>query len=235
MSLTLLRLEAKKHATKKRAEANAWYFKTGKGEYGEGDKFLGLTMPAQRKIAKQFCALPYTDIKKLLDDSYHELRMIGLLILVYKFEKTSEKGQKKIFNFYLRNRKAVNKWDLVDVSTPKIVGKYLLERPVAERKFLYTYAKSKNLWVRRIAILATFPFIDANKFNDTLKISKMLLDDKEDLIHKAVGWALREVGKKDEKVLKNFLDTHIRKLPRTTLRYSIERFPEKERKMYLKM
>ena len=200
MNLNALRKEVRKHAKKERAEASQWFFKTGKGQYGEGDKFLGLTMGEQRTIAKQFCALSYIDIKKLLHDPYHEYRMIGLLILVYRFEKADGKEKKKIYNFYLRNRKGINNWDLVDVTTPKVVGKYLLEQPASERKFLYAYATSKSLWERRIAVLATFPFIDRGKFDDTLKISKILLGDAEDLIHKAVGWALREIGKKNKKL-----------------------------------
>ncbi len=234
MSLTKLKKEAVELAKIERAKNNEWFFKTGKGEYGEGDKFLGLTMPEQRKIAKQFSDIPYSDIEVLLKNKYHEYRMIGLLILVYKFEKADEKEREKIFKFYIKNRKAVNNWDLVDVTTPHIIGRHLLTLPNNERRFLYTYAKSKSLWERRIAILATAPFISAGKFSDTLKISEQLLSDEEDLIHKAVGWMLREVGKKDVAVLKKFLDKNIRSLPRTTLRYAIERFPETERKMYLK-
>lgn len=236
MSLTQLRKEIKQHAKQERAETNAWFFKTGKGQYGEGDKFLGLTMPEQRKIAKQFSVtLPEPDITKLLASPWHEERMIGLLILVYRFEKASETEQKDIFDFYLTHRKAINNWDLVDVTTPNIVGVYLLDKPKKEREFLYSYAVSPDLWERRIAILATFPFIKAGRFDDTLKISKLLLGDQEDLIHKAVGWMLREVGKQDEAVLKKFLKTNIRQLPRTTLRYAIERFPETERKAFLKL
>jgi len=233
MTLSELKKEVRVHSGKERAKTNEWFFKTGKGQYGEGDKFLGLTMPEQRKIAKQFCVLSYKDVKTLLDDKYHEHRMIGLLILVYKYETADEKEKTKIFKFYIKNRKAVNNWDLVDVTTPNIVGMYLLDRPKKDREFLYTYAKSKNLWERRISILATFPSIKSEKFIDTFKISELLLNDEEDLIHKAVGWMLREVGKRDKKQLKKFLDKHIRSLPRTTLRYSIERFPEKERKGYL--
>lgn len=231
-----LREEIKKHATPERATNNEWFFKTGPGEYGEGDKFLGLRMPAQRKIAKQFSAhLTRPELTELLESPWHEERMIGLLVLVYQFEKAETGEQQKIFDFYLKNRKAVNNWDLVDVTTPQVVGMYLLEQPKKERQFLYSYAKSNDLWERRIAILATFPFIKAGKFDDTLAIAKLLLGDHEDLIHKAVGWMLREVGKQDDVVLKNFLTKHIRALPRTSLRYAIERFPEPERKHFLKL
>jgi 3-methyladenine DNA glycosylase AlkD len=229
----------RKYSNPKRAKINQKFFKTGKGQYGEGDVFLGLTMSEQRKIASTNTELPYTEIKKLLDSKYHEERMIGLLVLVYKFEKKNKDpkqndlNQKKIFDFYLKNRKAINNWDLVDVTTPNIVGEYSLNKPKKDRSFLYKYAKSKNMWERRIAILATWRFIKHGQIADTLNISKILLSDKEDLIHKATGWMLREVGKVDEKALRKFLDANIEKMPRTALRYAIEKFPEKERKKYL--
>lgn len=225
--------EIQKNANKERAASSEWFFKTEKGQYGAGDRFLGLTMPIQRQIAKQCLALSYSDVKKLLESKYHEHRMIGLLILVYRFERGDEAQRKQVFDFYIKNHRAVNNWDLVDCTTPNIVGRYLLTRPKRERAFLYTYARSENLWERRIAVLATYSFIREGSFEDILKISEILLRDKEDLIHKAVGWMLREVGKKDGKVLRAFLDKHIRELPRTTLRYAIEKFPEKERKVYL--
>ena len=226
--------EASVYACTKQAKTNAWFFKTEKGQYGEGDKFLGLRMPEQRKIAKQFSAASFPTITKLLKSKWHEERMIGLLILLYQFEKADNATKKKIFDFYIKNRAAVNNWDLVDATTPHIIGRYLVDKPRAERQFLYDYAQSGNLWERRIAILATFPFIKIEKFTDTLAIAEILLNDNEDLIHKAVGWMLREVGKKDEQVLCAFLDKNIRKLPRTSLRYAIERFPEPKRKAYLK-
>lgn len=233
IAATTVKKEIRKKAQPERAKSNAWFFKTGKGEYGEGDRFLGLPMPEQRKIAKQFSAAPFTTIEKLLASKYHEERMVGLLILINQFEKADQEVQKEIFNFYLEHRQAINNWDLVDVTTPNIVGQYLLSQPASARKFLYQYAKSQNLWERRIAMLATFPFIKAGVYSDSLKISKLLLNDTEDLIHKAVGWMLREVGKGDKQTLTTFLDAHIRQLPRTTLRYAIERFPEAERKAYL--
>ena len=218
-----------------RAQNCARFFKTGPGQYGEGDCFLGLSMPELRKVAKKFQELVFSDIETLLESRWHEERMAGLLILVLQYQKTNDVQRKQeIFDFYLNHRAAINNWDLVDVTTPHIVGTHLLSRPKAERAFLYDFARSGNMWERRIAILATFPFIRAGKHADTLDIAEILLDDTEDLIHKAIGWMLREVGKQDEKKLKKFLEKHIRRMPRTTLRYAIEKFSEKERKAWLK-
>jgi len=207
------------------------FFKTGPGEYGEGDFFLGITVPEQRKIAKKYAGLKLEEVGKLLHSKIHEYRLTALIILTLQYPRVDEKGKKEIFDFYLRNTKWINNWDLVDVTTPRIVGEYLLDN---DRTVLYTLAKSTDLWERRIAILATYTFIQQNDFQDTLKISKLLLKDKQDLIHKAVGWMLREVGKKDLKTLEKFLQQHYRKMPRTMLRYAIEKFPEKKRKDYLK-
>jgi 3-methyladenine DNA glycosylase AlkD len=223
--------EIHSHKDKNRAKSSIWYFKTGKGEYGEGDKFLGLTMGQQRKIAKSFLDIDFDDVKILLDSVYHEERMIGLLILVYKYKNAEEKLKKKIFDFYIKNRKMVNNWDLVDVTTPNIIGDYLKDK---DKKLLYIFSKSKNIWEKRMSILATFPLIKDGKFEDSFKISKILLFDEHDLIHKAVGWMLREVGKKNIKELRKFLDLNKSKMPRTMLCYSIERFPENLRLRYLK-
>jgi 3-methyladenine DNA glycosylase AlkD len=236
----------KKLSSKKRAESNAWFFKTGKGEYGEGDKFIGVTMPNIRKVVKEFKNLSLSEIEKLLKSKIHEERMCGLLILVEQFNESP----KEIYKFYLKNIKGINNWDLVDVTAHKIIGKYLLDTsylvgsyPLSRggetekennREILYELASSKNLWEQRISIISTFAFIDQKDFKDTLKISKVLLNHEHDLIHKAVGWVLREVGKKDEKVLKDFLKKHYKKMPRTMLRYAIEKFPETERQRYLK-
>jgi len=212
------------------------FFKTGKGEYGEGDIFLGIVVPEQRLIAKEFSHLKLEDIQELLDSKIHEKRMIGLFILIKKFEKAckekNEKIKKEIFEFYLKNagKGNINNWDLVDLSAPNIVGKYLSDK---DRDILYELAKSDNLWERRIAILGTFAFIRGNEFEDSLEISKILLRDLHDLIHKAVGWMLREIGKRDVSVLEDFLKTHYRTMPRTMLRYAIEKFPEEKRKRYL--
>ena len=206
------------------------FFKTAVGEYGEGDKFLGVTVPNIHIVAKKFSSVTFDDIKKLLESPYHEERMLALFILVEQFEKGDEELRKKIFNFYLKNRKGVNNWDLVDNSTYKIVGAYLADKP---KDILYKYAKSRNLWNRRIAIVSTAYFIRQNSFDDTIAISEILLNDKHDLIHKAVGWMLREVGKRDVKILEKFLKKHYKNMPRTMLRYSIEKFSETQRKKYL--
>ncbi|MFA6050788.1 MAG: DNA alkylation repair protein [Candidatus Paceibacterota bacterium] len=221
----------KANADPRKAGFLSGFFKTGKGEYAEGDVFLGLTVPESRLIAKEFGELNFEEIEKLLASSFHEARLIALLILVSQFKKGDQKKQKDIFNFYLAHTEDINNWDLVDTSAPQIVGGYLLKK---DRKILYKLAKSKNIWERRIAIVSTYSFIRNGGFDDTLALSLVLMKDKHDLIHKAVGWMLREVGKKNEKVLSAFLDTHCLALPRTALRYSIERFPEKIRLSYLK-
>lgn len=222
--------ELKKHVNLEKKEFFPRFFKTGPGEYGEGDVFLGVTVPHQRKIAKQFKQLPLTEVKSLLDSKYHEERLTGLFILVLQFEKAAEKDQKTIANFYKKNISAVNNWDLVDSSAHKILGPYLIER---DKKLLYTWSRSKDLWKRRIAIMTTFHFISKGHFEDTFQIAEKLLNDKEDLIHKAVGWMLREVGNKDLTSEEKFLKKHYKQMPRTMLRYAIEKFPEKKRKAYL--
>jgi 3-methyladenine DNA glycosylase AlkD len=206
------------------------FFKTGKGEYGEGDIFLGIKLPVQREIAKKYRDLNLTKIGELLKSKIHEHRLIALIILVDKYKKSSEKGKEEIFHFYLNNTKFINNWDLVDLSSHSIVGNFLLNK---DKKILYTLSNSKNLWERRIAVISTFSFIKNNDFADSLALAEILLNDKHDLIFKAVGWMLREIGKKDEKVLENFLKFHYKKMPRTMLRYAIEKFPEERRKRYL--
>ena len=230
-NLAELRREVKSLADPKRAEASARYFKTGPGEYGEGDKFIGLNVPQQRSIAKKFQELSLADIAKLLKSRIHEERFIALEILVMQFEKAGEKLQKQIANFYLKNTKHINNWDLVDTSAPYILGEYLVTRP---RKILTKLARSRILWERRIAIIAAMSFINRNDFTDTLRIAGILLNDEHDLIHKAVGWQIREVGNKDKKILRKFLKKHYQSMPRTMLRYAIEKFPEPERQRYLK-
>jgi 3-methyladenine DNA glycosylase AlkD len=211
------------------------FFKTGPGQYAEGDIFLGITVPAQRTIAKQFPDLPLSDLDQLITSKYHEFRLIALLILCQQAKQARRledlPKRKEIFDFYLAHTAQINNWDLVDLSAPEIVGHFLLERP---RKILYKLVKSKNLWERRIAVLATFPFIKNKDFTDVLKISELLLKDQHDLMHKAVGWMLREVGKKDRTVLDQFLRDHYHEMPRTTLRYAIEHYPESERQKFLK-
>ena len=222
--------ELKSLQDKEKQKAYMRFFKTGKGEYGEGDTFWGITMPKQRMVAKKYLDLALPDIQKLLNSDVHECRMTGLLILTYQFHKASDGTRKKIADFYIRNTKRINNWDLVDVTTPRILGKYLLDK---DRKILYTFAQSKNLWERRIAIITTQVFISEKQYEDTLNIAELLLTDKHDLIHKAVGWMLREVGKCDQKTEEKFLRKHYKKMPRTMLRYAIEKFPEKMRKAYL--
>ena len=229
-SLTQLKKELKKLANPKQAEVLQRFFKTGKGEYGEGDIFLGIKVPVQREAADKFQELSLKDIEKLLDSKIHEHRMMALFVLIKQYKKADENTKKIIFDFYLKNTKNINNWDLVDLSTPKIVGDYLLDKP---RSVLYKLAQSKNLWERRIAIISTWIIIRNNEFDDTLKIAKILLNDKHDLIHKAVGWMLREVGKRDQKLEEEFLKKHYLKMPRVMLRYAIEKFEEKKRKSYL--
>lgn len=207
------------------------FFKTGKGEYGEGDCFIGVKVPHIRKVAKAFSSLALSECEKLLNSKIHEERLLALLILELQFKAGDAKDQKKIYDFYLRKMDRINNWDLVDCSAYHIVGGYLFQRP---RGILIKMAQSKELWVKRIAIIATFHFIKKNDFEDTLKISKILLQDEHDLIHKAVGWMLREVGKRDLKTEEVFLKSHYQSMPRTMLRYAIEKFPEKKRLAYLK-
>ena len=230
MTIVLIKSDIRKAGNKKKAKLLAGYFKTRKGEYGEGDIFLGLTVPKSREIAIKNKDLSLRDIESLLKSKIHEERLIALLLLVYNYEKHPEK-QKGIYNFYLRNTKYINNWDLVDLSSHEIVGNYLLNK---DKSVLYKLAKSKTIWERRIAIISTAACIRKNRFSDTLEISRLLLHDKHDLIHKAVGWMLRELGKKDLRVLEDFLKGHYKSMPRTMLRYSIERFKESKRKQYLK-
>ncbi len=205
------------------------FFKTGKGDYAEGDVFAGIKVPVSRKIAKQFKDLSLTDLSELIKSKIHEERLIALFILVDKMKKAGDKEQEKIFKFYIKNMKYVNNWDLVDLSAEKIIGEYLFDK---DRELLFRLTKG-SLWERRIAVLSTFNFIKKNDFNTTLNISKSLLSDKHDLIHKAVGWMLREIGKRDLKTEEDFLKEHYKLMPRTMLRYAIEKFPEKKRKSYL--
>ena len=214
-----------------KAKNLARFFKTGKGEYGEGDIFLGIKVPEQRKlVGKYYKELSLQDTEKLIASKIHEQRLTGLLILVAKYKKTDPDGKNKIYKLYLKNAKNINNWDLVDLSAPNIVGNFLLEK---DRKILYKFSKSKNLWERRISILATFEFIRNKQFADSLKIAEILLHDKHDLIHKAVGWMLRELGKRDQSLEEQFLEENSFKMPRTMLRYAIEKFPENKRLYYL--
>jgi len=231
IELSKLNKEIKKAANPKQAQNLQKFFKTNKGEYGQGDIFLGIKVPIQRKIAKKYNNLSLVALKKLISSKIHERRLIALFILIDQSKKGDHQLQKKIFNFYLKNIKYINNWDLVDLSAPNIVGCFLLDK---KRNILDKLVKSKNLWQKRIAIISTFTFIKNHQFIDTLKISHMLLLDKHDLIHKAVGWMLREVGKRDQKIEEKFLINNYQKMPRTMLRYAIEKFSQTKRKFYLK-
>ena len=206
------------------------FFKTGVGQYGEGDIFLGIRVPELRKLAKEYKGLPLKEILSLLKSPYHEVRLFALISFVNIFAQSDEPIQKKIYDLYVANTHYINNWDLVDLSAPNIVGAFLMER---SRKPLYQLAKSKTLWERRIAVLATFYFIKNNQFEDSLKIAAILLQDKEDLIHKAAGWMLREIGKRDIACAELFLQKHCRTMPRTMLRYAIERFTPAKRQKFM--
>lgn len=225
-----LKKELKKLANPKYAEVAERFFKTGKGEYGEGDIFFGIRMGPTRDLAKKYYDIKLKDIALLIKDKYHEVRMCSLLILVYQYQKGNPAEKKKVFDFYLKNTQHINNWDFVDVTCPNIVGDFLLDK---NRNILYKLAGSQNLWERRIAIISTFTFIRDNDFKDTIKIAELLLNDNHDLIHKAVGWMLRETGKRDSKRLEVFLDKYYKKMPRVMLRYSIEKLDERKRKYYL--
>ena len=206
------------------------YFKTAPGEYAAGDVFIGVTVPTVRGLLKEFRNLMPAEVLPLLTSGIHEERFFALLALVRCFDRGDSAMREQIYRLYLANTGSINNWDLVDCSAPTIVGGYLLERT---REPLYGLARSTSLWERRIAILATFTFIRFNQFADSLAIGSMLLADREDLIHKATGWMLREVGKRDQSVAEEFLRCHCRVMPRTMLRYAIERFPAEKRRMYL--
>lgn len=217
-------------ANPEKAKFLAGYFKTGKGEYGEGDIFLGLKVPQTRSVAKKYFKMPLSDLKPLIKSKIHEERQVLLMILVLKLKKSTEAEKKQFYEFYLTNTKHINNWDLIDGSAEYIIGSYLEDK---NKDILYKLAKSKNIWERRIAMLSTFHYIKNKKFREALKIADILMKDKHDLIHKAVGWMLREIGNRDIKVEEEFLNKHYKLMPRTMLRYAIEKFTEKKRKFYL--
>jgi 3-methyladenine DNA glycosylase AlkD len=222
----------KKYASPDQARQLRRYFKTGPGEYGEGDIFLGIKVPVTRTVAKRFSKLALPDLEKLLSSPVHEVRLMSLLILTEQFARADAKTRKTIARFYLKHAKRINNWDLVDVSAPKILGEYLVDR---DRSILEAFARSKNLWKRRIAIVSTYAFIVRRDFRDTINMTDLLINDKHDLIQKACGWMLREVGKRDRATLKRFLDLRAKTMPRTMLRYAIEKLPEEKRRAYLLM
>ena len=223
------RLQAK--GTEEQAAVSRKFFKTRPGEYGEGDIFIGIKVPVLRKLAREYQELTPSGLVLLLESKYHEARLLSLFIMVGQFAKGDQRKKKGIYELYLNNMRFINNWDLVDASAQYIVGPFLWDR---SRAPLYELARSEILWERRIAVMATFHFIKKNDFADTLKIAGMLLNDKEDLIHKAVGWMLREVGKRRLQIEESFLKKHYQTMPRTMLRYAIEKFPEPKRRRYLK-
>lgn len=253
-----LKKEIRSYSDPSKAKVFMRFFKTGKGEYGEGDKFLGLTLPQVRTVVKKYKDLiTLEELDKLIQSEYHEERTVTVAILVEKFKragkrkssgsvysiipsksdykstlgKNEEEERKKIYDFYLSHTKFINNWDLVDISVHKIIGAYLFDKP---REILYKLARSEDLWERRMSIMATFCFIYQNDFEDTFKIARILLQDKHDLIHKATGWMLREVGKRDIEKLYRFLDKYYKQMPRTCLRYAIEKFDKDKRNYYMK-
>jgi len=218
-------------ANKEIAEHSQRFFKTGKGEYGESDIFLGIRVPVLRKLVNKYRGISLEEVSKLLHSKFHEERLLAVLMLVQLFKTGGDDEQKQIYGLYLENTKFINNWDLVDISAGNIVGAYLHQK---DKALLYRLVYADNLWERRISIISTFYFIRQNEFDDTLKIAEILLNDKEDLIQKAVGWMLREVGKREIEIEEEFLQEHYMKMPRTMLRYAIEKFPETRRKMYLR-
>lgn len=219
-------------ATPEKRDFLPYFFKTGKGQYGEGDKFLGVVVPDTRKVAKAHLDLSFSELKKLLKNEYHECRLCALLILVERFKKADEAERKVLYDFYLSQTQYVNNWDLVDLSSHYIVGAYLLDKD--DRSILYQLAESKLLWDQRIAVVATWLFIRNEQFDDTIYLAEKLLHHPHDLMQKAIGWMLREVGKKDLDVLRSFLNKYHKTMPRTMLRYSIEKMEKEERQHYMK-
>jgi 3-methyladenine DNA glycosylase AlkD len=225
-----IRQALRRHRDDKKAKVLRSFFKTGRGEYAEGDIFLGVTVPVLRKLAKEFRDIELKSAVELLKSSIHEERLLALLVLIIKYRGSGAEDRENIYRIYLGNTRYINNWDLVDVTAKHIVGDYLVDK---DRRVLYALAKSSSLWERRIAILSTFHFIEKNQFDDTMKIARILLHDRHDLIHKAVGWMLREVGKRNMAREEEFLKAYHESMPRTMLRYAIERFPEYKRRKYL--
>jgi 3-methyladenine DNA glycosylase AlkD len=228
-SLIRIRNQLRKSGSREKARILQGFFKTGPGEYAEGDKFIGVKVPDTRKIAREHKDLKVKDLLVLLRSCVHEERLLALLILISQFEKAGKKDKVGIYRLYLRNTRYINNWDLVDLSAPQIVGAYLADK---NKKPLYNLARSRSLWERRISIIATFSFIKNGDFRETLSLAKLLLADREDLIHKAVGWMLREVGKREQAMLERFLESYTPQMPRTMLRYAIERLSEEKKSYY---
>lgn len=231
MSVAEIRLRLRELANPEQGRFAQGFFKTGPGQYGEGDRFLGIRVPVLRKLAREFRDLPLGSVERLLKSAFHEERLLALLIVVRQFGRADEPARKAIYGLYLRSTRYVNNWDLVDSSAEHVVGAHLFAR---SRRPLEKLARSKSLWERRIAVLATFHFIKRGEHGPTLAVAERLLADPEDLIHKAVGWMLREVGNRDRAAAEEFLRKHYRTMPRTMLRYAIEKLPEARRRAYLK-
>lgn len=232
-----LQQKLRRCADLKKAKDLAWFFKTAKGQYGEKDQFLGVTVPTIRRLIKDYLSMDLKEINQLLKSPFHEERMAALIILVDQFQKGDQEKQKEIFDYYLVNTKYINNWDMVDLTAPKIVGVWILKHlqsKQVQKDVLFKLAKSHDLWERRIAVLATFTFIKNDQFDQSLKIAEILLKDKHDLIHKACGWMLREIGKRNLEVEEEFLKKYSKIMPRTMLRYAIEKFSEEKRQYYLK-
>jgi 3-methyladenine DNA glycosylase AlkD len=230
MSLADLKRDLRRRASARKAAILQRFFKTGPGEYGEGDRFLGVVVPDIRAVAKRFRGLGIPAFAPLLKSPFHEERLLALLMLVDRYQRGDDRDKARVYRCYLAHVKHINNWDLVDLTAPNIVGAHLDGRSQAP---LIAWARSANLWKRRIAVLATFHYIRQGRFGESLRLARMLLGDPEDLIHKAVGWMLREVGKRDVRVLGAFLRRHARRMPRTMLRYAIERLPERKRRAYM--
>ncbi|HAZ12860.1 MAG: DNA alkylation repair protein [Bdellovibrionales bacterium GWA2_49_15] len=234
MTITQIKAEFRQEKNAQHASAISRFFKTGKGQYGEGDQFLGIKVPVIRKYAKKYKATQISVLSQLVTSQFHEERLLALIILVMQYQQAVKEAdtatRNAIYKTYLKAHPSINNWDLVDVTTEHIMGAQLFG---TDCKVLYTWAKSKILWKRRMAIMATFHFIRRGDFYHTLKIAEILLHDEHDLIHKAVGWLLREIGKREQKVEESFLKKHAHVMPRTMLRYAIEKFPEKKRRAYL--
>ena len=230
MSINDLRSSLRGSASKEQAKILQKFFKTGPGEYGEGDLFLGIKVPLLRSISHKHLNLTFDELQELIKSQIHEERMSALMILVKRFPVSSTDGKEKIYKFYLKNAKNINNWDIVDLTAPQIVGGYLYDK---DKRILEKLAGSKNLWEKRISMIATYQFIKENQFDTAMAIAEILLNDENDLIHKAVGWMLREIGKRDKKTEEIFLKDRYKRMPRTMLRYAIEKFSENKRKAYL--
>lgn len=233
INLEVIKAEMEALSDAQKKEFLPHFFKTGKGEYGEGDQFMGVVVPRIRQVAKKYALkVKPRVIHELLLSRWHEMRMCALLMMIERYQRADVAQKEQIFDDYLSHTRTINNWDLVDLSAPKIVGEHLLHQE--DRSVLYELVKSTNLWEQRIAIVSTLTFIRAGQYDDTFRLSEMLLNHPHDLIHKAVGWMLREVGKKNETLLRDFLDRYSTRMPRTMLRYAIEKFDETGRLYYLK-